>query len=93
MSAKFTDLSCKEVICVYDGRRLGFVSDVVIELPEGKIVAIIIPGPCRFFGLWGRKDDFVIPWHCIRRIGPDIVLVDVKPDECRVLRPKLGLLF
>ena len=93
MSAKFTDLSCKEVICVCDGRRLGFVSDVVIELPEGKIVAIIIPGPCRFFGLWGRKDDFVIPWHCIRRIGPDIVLVDVKPDECRVLRPKLGLLF
>ena len=93
MSAKFTDLSCKEVICVCDGRRLGFVSDVVIELPEGQIVAIIIPGPCRFFGLWGRKDDFVIPWHCIRRIGPDIVLVDVKPDECRVLRPKLGLLF
>ena len=93
MSAKFTDLSCKEVICVCDGRRLGFVSDVVIELPEGQIVAIVIPGPCRFFGLWGRKDDFVIPWHCIRRIGPDIVLVDVKPDECRVLRPKLGLLF
>ena len=93
MSAKFTDLSCKEVICVCDGRRLGFVSDVVIELPEGQIVAIVIPGPCRFFGLWGRKDDFVIPWHCIRRIGPDIVLVDVKPDECRVLRPRLGLLF
>ena len=93
MSAKFTELSCKEVICVCDGRRLGFVSDVIIELPEGQIVAIVIPGPCRFFGLWGRKDDFVIPWHCIRRIGPDIVLVDVKPDECRVLRPKLGLLF
>ena len=93
MSAKFTELACKEVICVCDGRRLGFVSDVVIELPEGQIVAIVIPGPCRFFGLWGRKDDFVIPWHCIRRIGPDIVLVDVKPDECRVLRPKLGLLF
>ncbi len=87
----FTDLHCKEVICVRDGRRLGFISDAKIELPEGKICAIIIPGPCRFFGLWGRKDDFVIPWNCIKRIGPDIVLVDVKPDECRVPRPKLGL--
>ena len=93
MSCKFTDLHCKEVICVNDGRRLGFVSDARVELPEGTIIAIIVPGPCRFFGLWGRKDDFVIPWHCIRRIGPDIILVDIKPDDCRVPRPKAGFLF
>lgn len=93
MSTKFTDLHCKEVICVCDGRRLGFISDAKIEIPEGKILAIIVPGPCRFFGLWGRRDDYVIPWGCIRRMGPDIVLVDVKPDECRVPRSKLGLLF
>ena len=93
MSCKFTELHCKEVICVSDGRRLGYISDAMVEIPEGDVVAIIVPGPCRFFGLWGRKDDFVIPWHCIRRIGPDIVLVDVKPDECRVPRPKSGLPF
>ena len=93
MSCKFTDLHCKEVICVSDGRRLGFISDARVELPEGRILAIIVPGPCRFFGLWGRRDDFVIPWHCIRRFGPDIVLVDIKPDECRVPRPKPGFFF
>ena len=88
MSTKFTDLHCKEVICVCDGRRLGYIGDARIELPEGKIAAIIVPGPCRFFGLWGRRDDYVIPWRCIRRMGPDIVLVDVKPEECRVGRPR-----
>ena len=93
MSCKFTDLHCKEVICVSDGRRLGFISDARVELPEGRILAIIVPGPCRFFGLWGRRDDFVIPWHCIRRFGPDIVLVDIKPDECRVPRPKPGFFW
>ena len=93
MSTKFTDLHCKEVICVCDGRRLGFISDARIDVPEGNIVAIIVPGPCRFFGLWGRRDDYVIPWNCIRRIGPDIVLVDVKPDECRVPRGKHGWFF
>ncbi len=92
MSAKFTDLNCKEVICVSDGRRLGFICDIIIEVPEGHIVAIVVPGPCRFLGLWGRNDDFVIPWRCIKRIGPDIVLVDVRPDECRVPRRKPGLL-
>ena len=90
MSVKFTDLHCKEVIAVCDGRRLGYISDVRIELPEGQIIAIIVPGPCRFFGLWGRRDDYVIPWRCIKKVGPDIVLVDIKPDECRVPRGKFG---
>ena len=90
---KFTELHCKEVICVSDGRRLGFISDARIELPEGKVVAIIVPGPCRYLGLLGRRDDYVIPWHCICRIGPDIVLVDINPDECRVPRAKQGFLL
>ena len=88
MHLKFSELRCKEVICVSDGRRLGFVSDVQIEIPEGAIKCIMVPGPCRFFGFFGRKDDFVIPWCAIRRIGPDIILVDVKPEECCVPRFK-----
>ena len=68
MSLRFTQLQCKEVICVNDGRRLGFITDVLVEVPEGQICAIIVPGPCRLFGVLGRQDDFRIPWKCIRRI-------------------------
>ena len=93
MSIKFTQLQCKEVICIADGRRLGFVTDVQVDLPEGNVCAIVVPGPCRFFGLGGRQEDYLIPWNCIRKIGPDIVLVDVKPEACRVNRPKHGLPF
>ncbi len=79
---KLSELKCKEVICVSDGRRLGFVTDACVELPEGGIRSIIVPGPCKFFGLFGRKEDYEIPWCAIRRIGPDIILVDVNPEEC-----------
>ena len=85
---KFTDLHCKEVICIRDGRRLGFVTDARVELPEGRICALIVPCACRLPGLWNRREDFVIPWSCIRRIGPDIILVDAVPEECRVPRGK-----
>ena len=88
MTVKFTDLNCKEVICISDGRRLGFVCDVRVEVPEGQVAAIIVPGPCKLWGLMGCREDYVIPWHCIRRIGPDIILVDAKPDQCRVPRGK-----
>ena len=93
MILKMSELRCKEVICVADGRRLGFVCDIEIESPEGCVKAIIVPGPCRFLGLFGRRDDFVIPWQCIRRIGPDIILVDAKLDECRFPRQKERFLF
>ena len=92
MGIRITDLHCKEVICLADGRRLGYVSDVEVEVPEGKVLALVVPGPCRFLGVAGRSDDFVIPWGCIKRIGPDIILVDIHPNDCVRPRSKLGWL-
>ena len=91
MAMRFTELQCKEVICIGSGQRLGFVTDVVVEVPSGQVCAIVVPGPCRFLGLFGRSEDYVIPWSCIRRIGPDILLVDVQPESCRVPRPRQGI--
>ena len=75
MSAKFTDLHCKEVICVGSGQRLGFIQDVIIQLPKGEISAIVIPGPCKLCGLGPPRDDYVIPWDKIEKIGEDVILV------------------
>ena len=88
MRTRITDLNCKEVICISDGKRLGFVSDVEIECPSGTVLAILVPKPCSFPRFGGRKEDYCIPWSCICRIGPDIILVDIKPEECCRPRPK-----
>ena len=93
MSTRIAELQCKEVICLGDGRRLGFVSDVEVEIPCGTIRSVIVPGPCRFLGILGRRDDYIIPWDCIRRIGPDIILVDIKPNECLFPHYKCSLPF
>ncbi len=85
---RITELKCKEVICVSDGKRLGFVCDVEVEIPSGEVTAIIVPGPCRYFGLVGKTGDYVIPWNCIKRIGPDILLVDVCPEDCCTPHPR-----
>ena len=88
MSMKFTDLQCKEVICIANGQRLGFVSDVLVEIPDGTVSAIVVPGRCRWGGFSPPREDYVIPWGKICRIGPDIVLVEADADACRVNRPK-----
>ena len=76
MKMTIGELRCKEVINICDGCRLGFVGDVEVMLPEGRVAALIVPGPCRFFGLFGRGEDYYIPWDCIKQIGDDIILID-----------------
>ena len=71
------DLRQKEVINISDGRRLGFVCDVEINLEDGKIEAIIIPAGGRLFGILGKDSEFLIPWERIKKIGEDIILVDM----------------
>lgn len=79
-NCRIVDLRCKEVICVSDGRRLGFVNDVEIDTCTGRLVAIVVPGRGR--GMFGRRQDFVIPWEAIRRIGDDIILTSFCPPDC-----------
>lgn len=71
------ELRQKEVINISDGRRLGFVCDVEINLEEGKIEAIIVPAGGRLFGILGKESEFLIPWERIKKIGEDIILVDM----------------
>lgn len=91
MGNRFSNLKCKEVVNVCDGTRLGFVSDVEVDVKCGQILAIIVPGHGKCFGLLGRHDDFVIPWQCIRQIGDDIILVDGNLDKFRLPRTKREL--
>ena len=77
MIERYSTFRCKEVINISDGCRLGYVSDLEIDTDCGKVLTLIIPGPCRLFGLLGREEDYAVPWQCIRRIGSDIILVDI----------------
>lgn len=72
------DLKSKEVINIYDGKSLGFVYDIEVNLEKGIIEGIIIPAQKSFFSFFSRGDkDYVIKWKDIKRIGDDVILVDV----------------
>lgn len=76
MQCRIADLRLKEVINVSDGARYGFVNDVLVDTLTGKLVAIVVPGPYRIWGLFCKNEDMVIPWESIKRIGEDIILVE-----------------
>lgn len=75
-------LKNKEVINMRDGRSLGFVYDIEVNLENGTIDGIIIPGERGFFRFFaGKEDDYMIKWDRIKTIGDDVVLVDVDAFE------------
>jgi YlmC/YmxH family sporulation protein len=75
------DLRQKEVINAEEGTRYGFVSDLEIDVTEGKILGLIVPGPGRVFGVFGREQEYRIPWSKIKKIGDDIILVECITDK------------
>lgn len=78
---KISDFQTKDVINITDGKRLGQISDLELDLKQGRIEAIVVPGYSRFMGLFGGGTDLVIPWRNIVKIGSDVILV--KMDEVK----------
>ena len=73
----------KEVINLIDGRRLGYVQDVEADFSTGEITAIVVPGTSKMFSM-GNKGDITIPWNKIKKIGDDIILVEI-PQKYSIL--------
>lgn len=73
----------KEVINVSDGSRLGMVSDVEINLNDGRIEGLVVPVPGKWLGLFGKDNEYIIPWDCIVKVGDDIILVEMDESITR----------
>lgn len=80
---RICDLKQKEVINSCDCKRLGYVEDVVFDLCSGKVEAIVVPGPGRFYNLICSDIEYVIPIKCIVQSGDDIIIVQVNVEEVR----------
>lgn len=76
MRITFEELSNKEVVNICDGRMLGYVENLEINMVDGKIIALIVPGPTRCFGLLRSQEEYIIPFGKIVKVGDDVILVE-----------------
>ncbi|MCI1857631.1 MAG: YlmC/YmxH family sporulation protein [Sporolactobacillus sp.] len=77
---RISDFQEKEIVNVENGKRLGHIGDLDVDLSTGKIENLIIPGAGKLLGLFGRESDVVVPWSNIVRIGADVILVRFYTD-------------
>ncbi len=78
---KISELQAKDVVNIADGRKLGQIYDLELDLRRGVIRAIVIPGESKWFGLVSGGHEWVIPWRQIVKIGSDVILVRLDGRE------------
>lgn len=78
---RLCELEDKEVINTCDCKRLGYIADLIIDECKGCIEAVIVPKCGKFCGIFGDGKEYVIPFHCIKRIGPDIIIVELRDEK------------
>lgn len=82
---KISDFQTKDVINIVDGKKLGQITDLELDLRQGRIDSIVVPQFTKYFGLFGGGGtEVVIPWRNIVKIGADVVLV--RMDDTKSLR-------
>lgn len=74
----YCELRSKEVINVCDGARLGMICDLELDACDGKVLAVVVPGPSRCFGLIRSSEELVIPFCKLKKIGEDVILVEIE---------------
>lgn len=78
---KISEFQLKDVVNVSNGKKLGNIGDIDINIQTGTIDAVIIGGAGKVLGFFGREEDIVIPWKNILKIGEDVILVRHKDSN------------
>jgi sporulation protein, YlmC/YmxH family len=78
---RLCELEDKEVINACDCKKLGYIADLIIDECKGCIEAIVVPKAGKLCGLFGDGAEYIIPFRCIKKIGPDIILVEICDEK------------
>lgn len=78
----FSEIRQKDVINISDGRKLGRPIDLILN-DDACAEALVVPGGAGgILGLFRQdREGCVIPWSRVRRIGDDVILVEVESER------------
>ncbi|MBB6443892.1 YlmC/YmxH family sporulation protein [Bacillus benzoevorans] len=76
---RLSELSGKEIVDINKAERLGVLgqTDLEINVNNGQIEAMLIP-TLRWFGIKKQGGDIRVEWEQIKKIGQDMIIIDVK---------------
>lgn len=76
---RMAELAGKEIVNIFNGARLGVVgeSDISINVDSGVVESIIIPLKSNPINFWMDKQNLIIPWQAVKKIGAEVIIVEL----------------
>lgn len=78
---RLMELGEKEIVNLNNGERLGTIahSDLLIDENSGEIISLLIPERRFSFKMLGLESSGIeIPWGAIRKIGYDMIIIELE---------------
>lgn len=72
MEISLAELKEKEIVNVFDGKKLGRIVDILFDVENGLVRGIVVPGERKIFK---KGEDIFIPLEKLKKIGDDVILV------------------
>jgi len=78
---RLSELVGKEVVNLTDATRLGVIrnAQALIDTDAGRVEALLVPYDRPVSVLRRHHRLLAVPWRAVRRMGREIVIVEVKP--------------
>ena len=73
---KLSDLQEKDVVNINDGRKIGRIIDAEVDM-LGKIIYLVVDEKRGIKSFLSNNSDVNITFDKIKRIGTDVILVDL----------------
>ncbi len=72
---RISEFQIKDVVNVIDGKKLGNIGDIEINLQSGQLDSMLIARSGKMLGFFGKEEEVRIKWSQIVKIGTDVILV------------------
>ena len=73
---RLSDLQNKDVVNVVDGKKVGNIIDVNINM-EGHLESLIVEKSKFFVSMFSSANEIEVRWPQIEKIGEDVILVKI----------------
>ena len=72
-----SDLQSKDIVDIKDGKKIGVIIDVIIK-QDGTLESLVVQKSKFNLNFLSSREDLQIRWQQIKKIGEDVILVDVR---------------
>lgn len=74
---KISDLKNMRVVNLGNGKVMGKIVDLVLDVNRGYVKAVVLPGESKLLGIWNSDKVTEVPWNRIKKIGKDVIIIDL----------------